>query len=517
MTPQNQLEIHGKIAAHPFAELIAEIGQATLSGSLRVASGPRKTMVYFAEGVIVYAASNSRQHRLFDILLRAGTIGKQELANHPNFANDVEFAGGLVSSGIVTQDELSEITTKQIEAVIIDALTWPDGEWLFNPLARPRADLIYRISAQNVLLDYGRCIHSTVVADRFESMDEQFALLAMPNGNVNLLQHETFLLAQFGDRTLSINELRQTSNMPESGILQALYSLWIGGFLARNGWNAAFSVRQLEAIRTAKLQRVKEARTIDAPKAPAPEFPADELPTAEPVKIPDAEISLDDYLARSETAKSHYERLGIESDTPLAQLKISYFGLAKLFHPDRFHRESPELLRRIQVAFTELSHAYETLRDQEARNSYDYKLRKEAESEAKRRAEGKSEIITDADKRAEQGSENFEAGLSHLDDDDYESAAKCFARAVHFMPQNARYHAYYGKALSAFDKMRHKAESELQSAANMQPQDSEIRLMLVQFFIDMNLLKRAEGELNRYLQIAPGDAAAQKLLAGLRA
>ncbi|MBA2379309.1 MAG: DnaJ domain-containing protein [Blastocatellia bacterium] len=515
MTPQNQLEVNGKIKAHPFAELITEINQAELTGSLRLTCGSHKTIVYFADGTLVYAASNARQHRLFDILLRAGKIGKKELAENPNFANDVEFSAALESSGVISKPELNNILAAQILAIITDALTWEDGEWLFNPLARPRADLTFPVDVTTALLNFGRCVHSSVIAERFKSMDEQFALAAEPDLHFPLLSHEGSIIRLIGDQPFTIDQLRQANIMPEAEMLQGIYALWISGWLTRQGWNSAFSAANLESIGSAKLSRVKEAKSVALPKPPAPE-PDAEIAEMRPGKIPDAIISLDDYLARSESAKSHYERLGIETDTPLAMVKVSYFSLAKLYHPDKFHREGPELLGRVQVAFTQLSQAYETLRNSEARENYDYKLRKEAELEAKRRAEGKSDTLTQADKFLEQGAENYDAGLQHLEQDDHESAAKCFARALHYAPRNALYHAYYGKALSAFDKMRHKAESELQTAANLEPQNPQIRLMLAEFFIDMKLIKRAEGELKRFLQANPGNQEAEKLLARIR-
>jgi predicted Zn-dependent protease len=55
------------------------------------------------------------------------------------------------------------------------------------------------------------------------------------------------------------------------------------------------------------------------------------------------------------------------------------------------------------------------------------------------------------------------------------------------------------------DKYRHKAEGELQAAVKLDPANAKIRMMLVDFFVDMSLSKRAIGELNRFLEISPGN------------
>ena len=86
----------------------------------------------------------------------------------------------------------------------------------------------------------------------------------------------------------------------------------------------------------------------------------------------------------------------------------------------------------------------------------------------------------------------------------------------HYNPDNALYRAYYGKALSFDEKQTHKAEGEMQAAAKLDPKNPKIRLMLAEFFIEMNLLKRAEGELNRFLAVAPNNAEALKLLKSIQ-
>ena len=101
-------------------------------------------------------------------------------------------------------------------------------------------------------------------------------------------------------------------------------------------------------------------------------------------------------------------------------------------------------------------------------------------------------------------------------DDEAESALPSLARAVHFAPDNARYHAYFGKALSFDERQRHKAEGEIQKAIKLEPADPTFRIMLVEFFIQINLLKRAEGELNRLLVAFPGNKEALALLDSLQ-
>lgn len=185
-----------------------------------------------------------------------------------------------------------------------------------------------------------------------------------------------------------------------------------------------------------------------------------------------------------------------------------------MFHPDKYHAIGGELLARVQRAFTELAQAHEVLKTPSSREVYDYRMRKEIAEREKRRAAGSAGR---AQFEVEQAAEHFERGFSLLMDEDFEAALPFLARAVHFAPKNARYHAYFGKALSSDKAQRHKAESEMQAAVRLDPNNATFRLLLAEFFIQYNLVKRAEGELGRLLAAFPDNREARVLLGQLRA
>ena len=488
-----------------------EIVQAKLSGSLRLSHGKQKAVVYFRDGAVVYAASNSRDQRLFSILLNLRKIDQKALSQFSNIANDAELAVALEENKLFTKAELNEFITAQVESIIVDALTWPAGEWHFSPLARVRDDLICRTDVFKVLIDYARCMPSQVVYQRFKSVQEAFYRDPAPPKTSAILQpHEKFALESFNGSQLTIEELRPVCNLPESALIQSLYVLWLGGMLVRRDWNAAFNATKIEEIRSAKVSLVKGALTIE--RKPEPEAAVD-IEAADAAKLPDLDLSLEDYLARVENAETLYDSLGVATHCALSEIKNAYFAMAKLFHPDRYHREEAARLRRIQIAFTEIAHAYETLKTKEGRESYDFKMRKELDLREKRRAAAAADpAAAPVDRQAEQGLESFEKGLEALNDDEFAAAAGHLSRAVHYSPQNALYHAYFGQALSYLDKQHHKAEASLQTAVKLDPKNPKIRMMLVQFFIDIKMAKRAEGELKRFLELVPGNPEATKLL-----
>jgi DnaJ-class molecular chaperone len=65
---------------------------------------------------------------------------------------------------------------------------------------------------------------------------------------------------------------------------------------------------------------------------------------------------------------NHYETLGLKRDATKADIKKSYFELAKKFHPDI--NPSPQARKKFEV----ISGAYEVLSDEKLKKKYDAQM-----------------------------------------------------------------------------------------------------------------------------------------------
>ncbi len=519
MSSTSNLDIKGYISQHPISELFVELYQNRLSGSLRISNGAQKGVVYLKDGRIVHAVSNAKAHRLFSIGLERKAFTKETLGKHSNFANDLELAAALRSSGAINADELRAITVAQIESILVSLLSMPNGEWIYSPHARLRDDMVYNVDFHSLLIEFARCLPGKQVFERFRSVNEVFGLNGHQGSKATLQPHEKYVLSRFEHGQLTIEQLQTMCSLPDAGLFQAIYVLWLGGMIVRRGWRSAFQNSSVDAIRSAKLSKMNDAVNLPTAATPkADQVLGDPSPT-DPIaeKIAEPLISLDVYLDRAENAETFYDILGVEHSASAANIKASYLSLAKTFHPDRYHREGREKHARIQDAFTKLAHAYEILKSEESRETYNYKIKKELEIREKRRKAGQTEVPTAGDSQAELGLNSFEEGLALFQEEDYEAAATHLARAVHYSGNNSLYHAYFGKALSYLgDSYRHKAEAELQAAVKLDQKNWNVRQMLVEFFEEMNMQRRAEGELKRFLEVSPGNREAMAALNKLR-
>lgn len=515
MTPQSDLEVQGTILTHPFAELLAEIGTTRLNGSLRVSDKEKKCVVYFKSGRVAFAVSNARSSRLFDILLRRNRLKTEDLKQISNFANDHELAGYLVEKGFLSKGETDRLFTEQIEAILIDLMTWVRGDWTFSSLARIRDGLAFDIDSRRLLIDYGRCIPESTFLARFRSFDEVFGRSDAAAAGFELTAEESFVLWCTDTGKLTARNIVDVSSYSDAKALHLIYVLWLGGLLERHDWQPALSPEAVVAMRNARLELRREAKLPGSQESVVtPEPPVETDAPGRPVAGPEITLTVDEYLDRVENAATYYDILSVDPTSEAAVIKRSYFALARMFHPDRFHAVGGETFRRVQDAFTELAQAHETLKSVESREMYDYRMRKEIAAREKSGADG---TIGNASLQIEQAAESFQAGFNLLMDGNHENALPLLARAAHYAPKNAKYHAYYGKALAEDQKQRHKAEAEMQAALRLDPDNSTFRLMLAEFFIKMNLVKRAEGELTRLLAKFPSNREATQMLESLKA
>ncbi|MDT7605342.1 MAG: hypothetical protein QOF61_3339, partial [Acidobacteriota bacterium] len=260
---------------------------------------------------------------------------------------------------------------------------------------------------------------------------------------------------------------------------------------------------------------VKKAGTEEGANAPrvseAPSAPPPETPSAPPE--PAAEIEA--LIARAR-ADDYYDMLGVAHHADKSDVKRAYYALAKRFHPDRFRRAADaDTLSRIEGAFAEIARAYETLREPRERASYDSKLAAQS-SQRGGQATGEGRQSRDSaegsgasQSRAE---ESFQQGLAATQRGDVAAAALHFGEAVRLSPQQARYHALYGRALMADTHARRQAEAELRAAMTLDPQNASYHVALAELYIMIGLQRRAKGELERALSLDPQNTAAKRML-----
>jgi curved DNA-binding protein CbpA len=501
----------GKLSEQPLAELIREISIKGLSGTLRLEHERVQTAVYFDKGQLIYAAANLRTLRLREYLIKRNLVSEKDLAKLSISLSDLDLAQALGKTGTLRQKDIEALLAILVTDILRVSLLWMDGSWDFNPLARLVDPVCVKVDTATLLREAAQRIPLNFVTRRFRNPAELIARASGVSRTSNLLASESFILSRL-DQPLRLGELVSLSGLPEAETQRLIYGLALNDFLTREYWQNAFR--------------------NEAPK-PGKEQPATPVPpavTAQPeqsdnwVSASIENADLEEFLKRLRTASTHYEVLEMPMSANATEIKDTYYAMARRYHPDRFHlKYGKQVHAQISSAFARVTQAYETLTNPNARAGYDLAIergRQFAEAEAKaakakQAAESSEDFEADLD-----GSEtelgraeySFREGAGALEQGRIRDAIKYLANAARLKPHEARYRAYYGRALAADEGTRRLAENEFQAAVKLEPASAVFRTMLAELYFDLKFHRRAQTELDRALAIDPNNASANLLL-----
>lgn len=527
----------GQLQEHPLTELLHEISAAGLSGALRLEHERLKTVVYLADGEVIYAASNLRLHRLSECVRRWHVLSVNELSTLPADASDLDFAAALMEEKAFSRDSLEAIQARQVAEVLRSALLWTEGTWEFDGRVRMAQDMRVQIDVRSLLMEGARRLPVEFIAARFTDTHEKLSPVMHAPANFELLPKEAFVLSRV-DAPMALSELLAISTLPETEAQHIVYTLALGGLLERGRWRQAFTPEMVARARSVKADSKHAPRAemsqppIKEARVSMPPVVAAAAAAPPPVKTEANEVSeVEDLFARLAIAETHYQVLGVIRTATIGEIKGSYHRLAKRFHPDRFHSDADEKRHaRIEEAFARIAQAYETLKDKQARAAYDLKLSYQsmpsqtggAFAQSSMQNSGGPATIAGAEtnetaaqakaallRQAEAG---FQRGLLALKQGKPTIAISSLGEAARLVPREARYRAYHGRALAENEGTRRQAEAELKAAISLDSNNAGYYVMLAEFYLKIGLPRRAQSELERALAIAPQNATARQLL-----
>jgi curved DNA-binding protein CbpA len=496
------ITMDGQLNEHPLAELIREVAVTELSGALRLARERAKVAIYFQDGELVFAASNLRAHRLREIVKQCG-LADAQMSDLPARTSDDELAEALVESSRVTAETMTMIRSKQVSDVLRLALLWTDGTWEFDQRVRVAKDVSVSVDVNRLLLECARHLPTGFVASRFRETNGITYQSAAGRDVTNLLPAEASVLSR-ASRAVQLSELSALGGASKEDNLRAVYALSLSGLLQRSDWPGVLAARPSPTL-------YKRSRAL-SPEAKRRNSAAERIDESGDVQA---------LFARLKSARDHYDVLDVARLCSAEEIKTAYHALARRFHPDHFHQSDSALRTRVDSAFARIAQAYETLSNTALRAAYDAKVSsKSAGAGAKTATAAKPDKPAaereDKPPNAERAEASFQQGLAALQRNQRDQAIRLLAEAAMLAPREARYRANYGHALIGETNARRVAESELQVAISLEPNNASHRVMLAEFYQAMGLRRRAQGEVERALNADPQNEAARALLARMK-
>jgi curved DNA-binding protein CbpA len=214
--------------------------------------------------------------------------------------------------------------------------------------------------------------------------------------------------------------------------------------------------------------------------------------------------------------KDYYNLLGVTTKADMPQIKTAYYKLARKFHPDRYYGlEDPIIKEKIDIIFSTINVAYETLKNSKSRHQYD-----------------SSPLHDRRINVSTSPTETFQASpesVAKVAEDYYQRAQKAYSsrnffEAVQFLrsatqisPTVAKYWRQLGIALSKNDQWRKEAEDSFQRAVDLEPQNPENHLYLAFLYRNSDLKLRAKRCFLKVLELDPKNEVARAQVAEIDA
>ncbi len=239
-----------------------------------------------------------------------------------------------------------------------------------------------------------------------------------------------------------------------------------------------------------------------APAAPQPSAPA-------AAATPASGSSAEEIPALRQTAatmkgQNYFERLGLTDQADASAVKIAYFKLAKLYHPDTLPPGAPPELEKLKAEiFGYIGDAYRTLTDDKSRKDYLEQL--------KSGDTGKEEVDVVAILQAE---ERFKKGIVFMKARKYAEAVTIFDEAIKLNADEPEFHAWrgYARFCAATDKKAAQAEAfrEIQGALKKNERCAPAHYFLGVIAKTLGDLSGAQKHFKRTVELQPDHIDAQR-------
>lgn len=410
-------------------EVVGGLSAERSSGVLTIARGKQKRLFCVVDGRVVMVASNVLEEQLAHALTRSGKLDAKGAERVVEEARSSGRKPDAVLREIDGLDEtvLADAMTEHAEALLTEALRWPDAGFAFAP-GRPKLEgaIVGSLAIERVALENTRQVPGKTDAVRIRIGPPGTVLRATPLAALRLELDDPgpsarHVLERAGDPT-PIEDVVEGAPEGEDVALRAAYALLLCGWLERG-----------DAIPT-------------APKREA-EVTADEI---------------DGWIARGASGNL-YDVLGTERGATPESIRDAYYRLARRLHPDRI-RSGPfaNKLEDVEAYFSKVTEAFNTLCDPEAREHYDASLDEKLE-------DARTEV-QDAGYVARQ---NYARGRALAERRKFADAVAFLENAVNLDPQNAIFHLELGRVLGANPRHRERAFHHLETASSLDPSSAD--------------------------------------------
>jgi curved DNA-binding protein CbpA len=469
-----KISFSGLLKHFPLSDILLDLQRSDKTGILEIRNGGTSKQIFLKNGTVVSAASNSREDRIEEVLLRDNKITGdqyyQVVRNEGGAANAQ--ARLLVEMGYIKPQDLLAAVKRQAEEIILSLFQWADGLVTFFEGSLPADIVPLKLSAANLIFQGIKSINDP---EYFEAVcPTRDTIVYYSEEPINLFQNiqitpkDQYVLSLI-DSKVTIGEMLAASSIGEFLTLKIIWAL--------------LSTRMIVPIGKGYIPDKNIIKIIREPR--------EDIDTVFLAKVDDVFGSL--------RSLDYYTVLGVSRRASQDEVKRAFYRCAREFHPDRHFGDSSETMKsKLNAIFAFLNDAYKVLSRPAERAKYDNELT------------GRPKPKAD---RGETAKIRFQEGKSLFVKGRYEEAAVLFAQAVHLDESVAPYHYYLGAAYAKLNKFQDAVKAINKSLA-IAPRNADYLAELGRIYLFLGFKGRARSTFEKAIRIDPSHAEAHE---GLKA
>lgn len=228
--------LKGNLSALPLPELLIQLRRTGSTGILSVESDGTRKAVYFHNGRVVFATSNSPNDRLGETLLRLGKISVEEYEQSLQQISHGRRQGKvLIEMGAMAPQDLWEGVETQVREIVFSLFEWSAGEFVFESTSLPQKEKVTVSFDPLVLVLEGLRRIDPEGALKGRYPDPGLILEGVKEADLSGLEpYEKHILSMV-DGHRSVSELCRESEIGDGETQKTLYALFCAGFLRVRG------------------------------------------------------------------------------------------------------------------------------------------------------------------------------------------------------------------------------------------------------------------------------------------
>lgn len=276
------MSLRGNLEDFSLSDIFQLVSYSKKDGVLRIRRGQDSGGVWFHDGRVVFAQSNSLDELLGERLVRARKITRRTLnrvlAEHESQGEGRRRIGqALIEGGYLSEDVLETFVAEQVRETVFDLMRWGEGEFDFEVMSQvPEEDIGPALSIENIIMEGSRRLEEWAMIERKIPSTAVVLMLspAPAEGDVDIsLKPAEWALIPLIDGRRSVRDIALDAGRLEFDVARILYGLLSAGLL---------EFAELGDEEIWEVEEVAEEPVLEAEPEPEPEPEQEPEPQAEP-------------------------------------------------------------------------------------------------------------------------------------------------------------------------------------------------------------------------------------------